>query len=67
MIYLLILLLSILSALSDRYVFKEYGRGLTKVMEYAVFYHFLVVLIRTITSGGSDYLSFSFYGKTAQG
>ena len=36
-------------------------------MEYSVFYHFLVVLIRTITSGGSHYLSFSFYGKTIQG
>ncbi|MCR5398546.1 MAG: sulfatase-like hydrolase/transferase [Lachnospiraceae bacterium] len=66
-IYLLILLLAVISAATDRLLYNRHGEIIKMSAVYAVLYHYLIVLVRTVTSDGSNFLSFSFNGKTLMG
>jgi len=67
-IYGLIVLFGYISATIDRFILKKKNQNALLVGAiYCALYYYVVVLFRTITGNGHDYLSFSFHGKTLQG
>ncbi len=67
MIYLCIAVMAVLSAACDRFAFKKKSGMSSAIAEYAVLYYFFIVLVRTLSGNGDNYLSYSFYGKSLSG
>lgn len=66
MIYVFLIILGILSALADRIISKK-SQIIVWSVTYSVLFYCIIVIIRAFLSNGSDYLSFSFYGKGTTG
>lgn len=67
MIYILIILFGLISAVIDRTVLKYKDNVIFRTVVYMVIYYCVVVAARTVLSNGTDYLSYSFYGKGSSG
>ncbi len=67
MIYIVILLFGIISAIIDRTVLDNKYNVILWAVVYSIIYYNVVVVARTVLSNGTDYLSYSFYGKGLTG